>query len=221
MTEDQLSRLWAFARGDTAGPDFEKWFLAQEDLDGPLGEDLHWTLASAAYGDRDEVWKVRKSLAESLKPYKQCECPSIRDLAAVPMGGDELDERVFGTLERVKDYGGGLWWLYLSKCAACGQHWMVAQEERIFDEYFLRRLDALEAEQISSQGLWPEEFLTYERVLRVGRELSQPCRFLDALAPSLVWTAEDLRKERPDITVEEIAYLVGVTPKHAARLLSA
>lgn len=164
---------------------------------------------------------LRKALAQNLEPYKQCECLSIRDLAAVPMGGDGLDERVFATLARVKDHGGDRWWLYLSKCGACGQHWMVAQEERIFDEYFLKRLDASEAGKISSDDLWPPEFLTYERVLRVGRKLSQPCRFLEELALSLVWTAEDLRKERPDITAEEVAYLVGVTPQHAARLLSA
>jgi hypothetical protein len=186
-----------------------------------LGKDLHWSLASASYRDRDEVWKVRKSLAARLELQKQCECPTIGDLAAVPMGGNDLDERIFATLERLKDHGGGLWWLYLSKCDVCGQHWMVAQEERIFDEYFLRRLDAVEARQISAEGRWPAEFLTYERVLKLGRELSQPCVFLETLSPSLVWTAKELRKERPDITVEEIADLVGVTPKHAARLLSA
>lgn len=143
----------------------------------------------------------------------------MRDLAAVPMGGDGLDERIFATLERVKGHGGELWWLYLSKCEACGQYWMVAQEERIFDEYFFRRLNRTEALLISSEGRWPPEFATYERVLKLGRSLSTPCVFLETLAPSLVWTAEDLRKERPDITVEEIARLIGVTPKHVERLL--
>ena len=221
MTEDQLSKLWAFARGDSAGLDFEKWFLAQDDLEGPLGDGLHWSLASASYTDRDEVWKLRKSLAQNLEPHKQCECASIRDLAAIPMGGDGLDERVFATVENVRDHGGDLWWLHLSKCSVCGQNWMVAQEERIFDEYFLRRLDDAEARQISAEGRWPAEFLTYERVLKIGRTLSQPCIFADALSPSLVWTVEDLRKERPDITVDEIAHLLGVTPKNAARLLAA
>ena len=221
MTEDKTSALWAFARGDTAGLDFEKWFLAQDDLEGPLGESLHWSLASASYTNRDEVWKLRKSLAQKLEPHTQCECASIRDLAAIPMGGDGLDERVFATIERVRDHGDALWWLHLSKCSVCGQNWMVAQEERIFDEYFLRRLNDAEARQIGAEGQWPAEFLTYERVLKIGRTLSQPCIFFDALSPSLVWTVEDLRKERPDITVDEIAHLLGVTPKNAARLLAA
>jgi hypothetical protein len=190
-------------------------------LKGPLEKDLHWSLASTSYTNRDEVWNLRQSLAQHLGQDSGCECSSIRDLAAIPMGGDGLDERVFATIEMISDHGGDLWWLHLSKCSACGQNWMVAQEERIFDEYFLRRLDAAEAAQITGEGLWPSEFITYERVLKIGRTFSQPYIFLEALAPSLIWTADDLRKERPDITVEEIAYLVGVTPKHAARLLSA
>jgi hypothetical protein len=221
MTEDQMSKLWAFARGDTAGLDFENWFLAQDDLEGPLGVGLHWSLASASYTDRDEVWKLRKSLAQKLELHTQCECASIRDLAAIPMGGDGLDGRVFATVENVRDHGGDLWWLRLSKCSVCGQNWMVAQEERIFDEYFLRRLDDEEARQISAEGRWPAEFLTYERVLKIGRSLSQPCIFADALSPALVWTVEDLRKERPNITLHEIAHLLGVTPKNVARLLAA
>lgn len=221
MNENHLRELWAFARGDTAGLDFETWFLAQTDLEDPLGAALHWNLACANYSDREEIWTVRKALAQNLEPYKQCECPTIRDLAAIPMGGDGLDERLFATFGRVTDHGGDLWWLHLSKCNTCGQHWMIAQEERIFDEYFLRRLSASDAHNIISEGFWPAEFLTYERVLKVGRELSQPCRFLEALSPSLVWTAKDLRKERPSITLEEIADLVGVTPKHAALLVSA
>ncbi len=221
MTEEQLSRLWAFARGDIAGLDFEKWFLGQDGLESPLGESLHWSLASASYSNRDEVWKLRHLLAQGLEPRKQCECPSIRDLAGIPMGGDGLDERVFATIENVLEHGGDLWWLRLSMCSVCGQNWMIAQEERIFDEYFLRRLGDEEARQISSEGRWPAEFLTYERVLKVGRILTQPCIFLDPLSPSLVWTAQDLRKERPDISAEEIAHLLGVTPKNVARLLAA
>jgi hypothetical protein len=221
MTEDQFANLWAFARGDTAGHEFEQWFLAQEDLEGPLGEGLHWSLASAAYADRDEVWKLRQSVAQKLEPHKQCECASIRDLAAIPMGCDGLDERVFATVENVRDHGGDLWWLHLSKCRVCGQNWMVAQEERIFDDYFLRRLSVSEAREISDEGRWPAEFLTYERILMIGRTLSQPCIFADALSPSVVWTVEDLRSERPDITADEIAYLLGVTPENIRRLLAA
>jgi predicted transcriptional regulator len=37
----------------------------------------------------------------------------------------------------------------------------------------------------------------------------------------LIWTAQDLRKERPEITVDEIAHLLGIERRHAERLLKA
>lgn len=131
-----------------------------------------------------------------------------------------MDERVFETLERTRDHGGDLWWLYLSKCRACGQDWLVAQYERIYDNFYLKRISLIEARGIAEDDRWPDEFITYERVLRLGRTLSQPWTFLDPRSPALVWTAEDLLKERPDITVDEIAYLLAIEPKAAARLLS-
>lgn len=138
------------------------------------------------------------------------------------MGGDGLDERVFATVENVLDHDGDAWWLHLSQCRACGQYWMIAQEERIFDEHFLRQLTVDEANRISVNAEWPVEFLSYERVLKTGHALRiRPCVFLERLSPSLVWTAEDLRRERPDISVEEIALLLGVSSTQAKRPLAA
>lgn len=155
---------------------------------------------------------------ESTEAGLACCCRSLPNLAVVPMGCDGLDERVFATLETVRDHG-DLWWLYLSKCRACGQQWLIAQDERIYDDYFLKRLSPSDAAGVIERGCWPDDFITYERVLTVGRSLSGPCVFLNPRAASLVWTAEDLRKERPDIKVEEIAYLLGIEPEAAARLL--
>lgn len=136
------------------------------------------------------------------------------------MGGDGLDEKVFATIERVRDYGRDKWWLHLSKCRSCGQYWMVAQEERIFDEHFLRRLDKGDADLIVGNDRWPTEFLTYEDVLSVGSRFSKPCRFFELLAPSLVFTVEDLIKNRPTITAPEVGYLIGLSEQEAAYLMS-
>ena len=156
-----------------------------------------------------------------IEETSRCCCASLPDLAAVPMGGDGLDEQVFATVENVIDHGGEAWWLYLSQCSACGQHWMIAQEERIFDQYFLRRLTDIEAKRVTFDAEWPDEFLSYERVLKTGHDLRiRPCIFLEPLSPSLAWTAEDLRKERPDISEEEIALLLGVSGTQAKRLLA-
>lgn len=155
------------------------------------------------------------------EPETACRCCSLSDLTAVPMGGTGLDEQVFATIDHILDHGGDAWWLHLSRCRVCNQHWMIAQEERIFDEYFLRRLDADETDRILTEKEWPSEFLTYERVLETGHALGiRPCRFLDPTAGSLVWTVEDLKKTRPDISTQRIAYLLGVLVTQAKRILA-
>lgn len=137
------------------------------------------------------------------------------------MGGNGLDERVFATVKNVRDYGEDAWWLHLSQCHVCGQYWMIAQEERIFDEHFLRRLDADVSNRILTENTWPSEFLTYEQVLETGHALgARPCVFLDQVAGSLVWTVEDLKRTRPDISVERIAHLLGVPVAQAERILA-
>ena len=156
-----------------------------------------------------------------IEPATTCCCSSLADLAAVPMGGDGLDERVFATVENIRDHGGDAWWLHLSRCRVCGQHWMIAQEERIFDEYFLRRLDADEASRISTEGRWPADFLTYERVLETGHVLGvRPCIFMDRVSPSLIWTVEELKKATPDISAAIIAHLLGVSTTQVERILA-
>jgi hypothetical protein len=149
-----------------------------------------------------------------------CHCAALSDLAAVPMGGGGLDERVFATIELIRDHGGSQWWLNLSRCTACDQNWMIAQEERIFDEYLLRRVSEAEAGAILA-GHWPDDFMTYERVLEIGHIFATPCVFFDPFADSLIWSAHDLRRERPGITAAEVARLLGVTVENAGRLLRA
>lgn len=147
-----------------------------------------------------------------------CSCKSLPDLAVVPMGSDGLDERVFATLEKIVAHGGDQWWLYISGCKVCYQNWMIAQDERVGDSYYLRRISPLIRQDIVEQGRWPGEFLTYEQVLRLGRTMSKPWTFLDPSSPALVCTAEDLRRERPNIGVDEIAYLLAIPVADATGL---
>ena len=148
-----------------------------------------------------------------------CICATLDDMAVVPMGGDGLDERFFATVESIRNHGGEQWWLHLARCTACGQDWMIAQEERIYDDHFLKRLGRDQADAIVEEGKWPPDFLTYEAVLRIGQAHSNACRFLDPRADSLVWTVEELQKARPGIDPGEIAELLGIPDAHAARLM--
>lgn len=151
---------------------------------------------------------------------QRCLCADLPEEAHIPMGGDDLDQHFFATVERVKDHGGWQWWLYLARCSACAQDWLVAQEERIFDEYFLIKLGPDVAGLIESRGMWPEPFQTYEDVLTRGAKVARHCVFFDDLAASLVWSAQDLRAERPNITEPEIARLLGLELAQARRVIA-
>lgn len=96
---------------------------------------------------------------------------------------------------------------------------MVAQDERIYDNLYLRRLTPVELREILELDWWPEEFLTYERVLMLGKATGRCWRFAESRSPALIATAGDLRRERPDITVEEIANLLTIPLMQALDLL--
>jgi hypothetical protein len=141
-------------------------------------------------------------------------------MAVVPMGGDGLDERVFATLERVAEHGGAQWWLYASKCSQCGQTWMVAQDERIHDNFYLKRIGAEVLSDIVGADRWPVDFATFEQVLRLGQQTGLMCRFADDEDPTLAATVVDLCQERPAIKADEIAELLNIPVEAAKQLLA-
>ena len=162
------------------------------------------------------VWEEVISVPDS------CICKSLSDSSHIAMGcGDELDDNFFRTVKNVKDFGPSKWWLYMAQCTGCQQNWLVAQEELIFDEYFLVRLSQTQAREIFENNMWPEQFSSYEAVLRAGGSVVNHCQFFDTVAWSLVWSAEELRKERPDITITEIAELLGITESRAEKVVAA
>jgi hypothetical protein len=218
LTERQLEIFWAFVRGDLEPRAFERWFLGEQGMEDALGEELHWDLTCSDYRDGSEVRRLRKLLKDLIHNNAQCECRLLRDRDVIPMGGDGLDERFFSTVERLANHGGRQWWLYLSRCSACEQHWLVAQEERIYDDFFVLRLSLDEAQAIIANAQWPATFQTYEEVLATGRELSRACVFFDGEAGSLVWTVEDLLDENPSITESRMSELLGITTAQVSAL---
>lgn len=148
-----------------------------------------------------------------------CCCAELADIAIIGMGDAEgMDERVFATLDLVRNYGDEKWWLYVSTCSACGQNWMVGQEERIHDNYCLKRIDRQALSEIIECSRWPDDFLTYEKLLRLGRDAGQVAAFLNPQSPALVETAQDLRRARPDMSIDDIAYVLAIPSGQAARL---
>ena len=149
-----------------------------------------------------------------------CCCVELDDLAVIGMGDpDGLDDRVFSTFDRVREHGGVQWWLYASTCGACGQSWMIAQDERIHDNFVLKRIEPAVLHRIVYASDWPGDFLHYEQVLRLERQSGKVARFLNPRSPALVETVSDLRRERPDISIEDVALVLAIPTESAARLL--
>jgi hypothetical protein len=144
-----------------------------------------------------------------------CECARLDDLAVVPMGHHDA---VFRSLQLVRKRGMPQWWLGAFTCSACGQTWLVAQEERHNDLFILRRLDAVASGQLLGEGVWPSDFDRFETLLEIGRAAGRAVRFADVTDSPLMHTIADLARERPGIRVSELAALLNLDPPVAAEL---
>lgn len=146
----------------------------------------------------------------------ECNCATLAGLAVVPMGEHE---GVFDTLSEVRRRGMPWWWLGCAECRACGQVWLIAQEERQNDIFIMRKLDADAGYQLVSNDVWPTDFDRFERLLEIGRDSGHRVSFVDPLGDSsLIDTAGDLAQERPGIRVSELASLLALPPALAAEV---
>ncbi len=82
----------------------------------------------------------------------------------------------------------------------------------------MRRLEPEIAERVLKDDAWPQDFDRYETLLRLGLEAGKRWRFVDPLNSSLPWTAADIAKERPGISVSEIAELLNLDPDLAKKI---
>ncbi|WP_061779042.1 hypothetical protein [Sphingomonas sanguinis] len=129
------------------------------------------------------------------------------------------DEQFLETVKVLRNAGEPRWWLYLCQCGSCQQNWLVAQEERIYDEHLLVKISQERADAVLYAGKWPDTFSTYESVLTIAQTLSHPGQFLDPMAWSLLCPVDDLRRERHDISEDEMAHLLGISRRHVHRLI--
>lgn len=211
----RLETIWAFVRGDMEPSGFAQWAYSQPTLEDELGESLYLETISADYSSKLVAWNIGKSLEAYVRKTSslRCECITLRDLADVGMG--EEDENIFRTLEERAKRGPPLWWLSADQCTACGQWWLVAQEGRINDVFFLKRLSSEDGDRILKTNQWPDDFDKFETLLRLGRERGHSVRFPCLLDSSLLWTAADLARERPGIRISALSYLLNVDIRRA------
>jgi len=135
----------------------------------------------------------------------RCACLEMRDLHIVMMGDHD---RLFATLVEVKSRGAPKWWLWIARCSACRQAWLVGSEERQHDVFCLRRMSEVEVDETARTNTWPMDFDRYETLIRLGISAGIVFRFADPMDTR--HTMADLTRERPGIRVSELAHLLAL-----------
>ena len=166
-------------------------------------------LIATDYSTSGSVFVLKKRLKAELNTIfrKSCECHSLSNLDTVGMGHHQ---NIFNTLKRRENFGSPLWWLSLVECSGCNQFWMIGSEERINDEFILKRLSTTVSEKILNDDIWPEDFKKYSSLLLICRDQGKSVRFMDTVSRALVFTAIDLAQEKPGIRLQEISDLLQV-----------
>jgi hypothetical protein len=146
----------------------------------------------------------------------ECQCSSLDKGVVIPMG--DQDE-VFQTLARISERGSPWWWLSAYCCRVCGQSWLVAAEERINDVFIMGKIDVQAKEHILQKNIWPGKLERYVELLEIGKASGRRATYLDPINSSaLVWTAADLAREEPGISVARLAILLDLDLTIADRI---
>jgi hypothetical protein len=143
-----------------------------------------------------------------LYPPNACRCGELQDVFDIGMG---QEEDVFKTFDRKAEFGEECWWLSLFSCSSCKQNWLVASEQRIYDVWFLKRLESPVAKNITHRGQWPNSFRSYAELLKLANERGHNVRYLEPLESlELYWTIVDLALAKPGISSSELAELLPI-----------
>jgi hypothetical protein len=203
--------IWELIRGDLPIADFERLAYGDAALEEHLGHELYLEVVSTDFRSGDATHKLKRKLAEFQRRRRPlaCRCIELKNAAVVDMG--EESDRVFRTLRQVAERGAPYWWLFLSRCEECGQHWLVAEESRQNDVFCMLRLEEGAAMRVVADGVWPPDLDKYETLLVAGKEAGKSVRFMDPLnSSSLAASMEQLAGESPGIKLSYLAELLNL-----------
>jgi hypothetical protein len=193
--------------------EFDKWFFSQKDFEYIFGKDFFLEFALMGSTNHYDIEKKRLMIERKIRDLSliSCECVALADLCYLSAGTEE-SSNVLSRLKEIKSYGEDKYWLYLYECDVCKQSWLVALEMRIDDVYYLKRLNNEEKEAIINFNEWPNYFFSYAEVLKnAPKLLPSRARFIDPYnSVSLLITLEILLKENNNISIQEIAELLGI-----------
>lgn len=220
LTVVQRQWLWEFVRGDANTGEFEAWLYHEDALETALGSNVYLTLIACNFGNKEETHNTKKLIRSILDEGEYCHCASVRNLDAIEMGGDWFFEKFFAKMTQVAKPETDQWWLYISRCNICTTNWLVAQEERIHDMFYVQRI-ADQAVFEAQNGKWPAQFQTYADVLDVGVRLGvRQAQFVDRVSGAVQITVEELLQTGAKISAQDVGKALGISAEHAQILIS-
>ena len=211
MTDINKQYMWEFVRGNLSVAQFEKWVYEHNTLEELLGKEFYLELISTNFQLPNDLYEIKQKLEGYLRESYElsCECITLSDLAVTCIGSD-LDIQILKSIKQVKLFGELCWWLSLDICQNCHQYWLIAQESKQNDVNLFRRLTKSESDNIIEYNKWPKYFRRFEELLILGKESGASVIFIDPMNSFLSTSIVDLVKDRPDISVSEIALLLNL-----------
>jgi hypothetical protein len=138
------------------------------------------------------------------------------------MGDDDATD-ARRELVAVTKRGGRWWWLTLAQCAVCGQRWLDAQEERVYDVWVMRKLREADVRRIlDGDGEWPGDLDRYITLLRMARSEGRRVSWADPLDPRTLQVLREtliqIRAEDPSVSRQQAAALLCLTAAQARQV---
>lgn len=203
--------LWSYIRGDMEERAFEAWVYDNAALEEALGEEDYVTIVSFDFGDarRGAAWERIEAVRQIAKRHfrHNCRCAELKSLAIINMGSHD---EIFASLKRIRRAGPPRWWLAAYVCDDCNQAWLVVQEERVTDNFILRKIDEQQRKLLAERDEWPGEFDTWAQVLE---HLPGGLHPSDTLAATI-----DLAREQPGIHLNRLASILKLDTATADKL---
>lgn len=205
-----LETVWRFARGDMPASEFEDWLYAHAQAELQLGEDAYLEAISLDYRNTRQVAEFRSKLGRCLPRTSECRCEAIPDWGLVTLGRWTSEG-----FEHIEQQEHTPYWLQAMICKTCKTHWIVGQDNIIYDVWIVVRATCRDISRIKtyrgllSQAIRSGAMVGYEHPMQ---------------SVELPWAIKELAQETPGISVTEMTALLPadreVVMHHARAVLS-
>ncbi|SHM91978.1 hypothetical protein [Roseibium suaedae] len=194
FNSQDLKQLIYFLRNDLSNREFEKCLYNSIEINDIIGNELYLKAISTNFKQKNEVENLKDIIREFfLKILCSCQLEPSRKVS--------LMGRKPAYLEQVERCVNGKFWLHRFRCNSCGDKWLMAAEEIIYDTWIIER----ESELI------PDIFLTYQDLMEFNKSTGIQIRYENPYISMEIPSAiQILKEEDKSISNERLSNIIGV-----------